>query len=258
MSDPKIVEVFDLLDNWRHLPSYQMERRADIFFALFLPAVLKEHCNRDFKSTLIPEFPLRRGTLDPQVPANIKNRSVKADYAAFTTDCQEVYLVELKTDLSSLNEDQIEYLETAKGIEVKNLLDGIICMSKKSDDHQKYVHLLHQLCDLGLIQVQDEVYEKAFPKVESGISDALDKVTNKVQPIENKAKIVYILPSRNTTKEKEKRLIEKVRNITACIITFEEFADVIESSGTLGERFAKSLRGWAKHPAGSLPPAKGP
>ena len=61
---------------------------------------------------------------------------MKVDYAAFTKDPQRVYFVELKTDLSSLEEDQIKYLETAKGIEVKNLLDGIIYMSKKSDYHQ--------------------------------------------------------------------------------------------------------------------------
>ena len=38
---PTIERVFKLLDNWRHLPDYQLERRADIFFALFLPEVLK-------------------------------------------------------------------------------------------------------------------------------------------------------------------------------------------------------------------------
>jgi len=31
-----INELFDLLDDWRNLPSYQLERRADIFFAIHL------------------------------------------------------------------------------------------------------------------------------------------------------------------------------------------------------------------------------
>lgn len=34
--------VFNLLDCWRHLPAYQLERCADIIFALFLPEVLQE------------------------------------------------------------------------------------------------------------------------------------------------------------------------------------------------------------------------
>ena len=32
--------VLELLDRWRHLPSYQLERRADVFFALYLPGIV--------------------------------------------------------------------------------------------------------------------------------------------------------------------------------------------------------------------------
>jgi hypothetical protein len=39
MSDT-ISKIFDNLDSWRHLPSYQLERRADIFFAAYLPELL--------------------------------------------------------------------------------------------------------------------------------------------------------------------------------------------------------------------------
>jgi hypothetical protein len=38
--DP-ITDLFDRLDAWRHFPNYQLERRADIFFALYLPEVLE-------------------------------------------------------------------------------------------------------------------------------------------------------------------------------------------------------------------------
>lgn len=34
--------LFDLLDDWRNLPSYQLERRADIFFALHLEIIIKK------------------------------------------------------------------------------------------------------------------------------------------------------------------------------------------------------------------------
>jgi len=33
----QIDTLFDRMDAWRHLPNYQLERRADIFFAMYLP-----------------------------------------------------------------------------------------------------------------------------------------------------------------------------------------------------------------------------
>ena len=30
---PELQNQFTLLDRWRHLPNYQLERRADVFFA---------------------------------------------------------------------------------------------------------------------------------------------------------------------------------------------------------------------------------
>ena len=37
-----IDRLFDRMDRWRHLPSYQLERRADLFFSLYLPEVLQK------------------------------------------------------------------------------------------------------------------------------------------------------------------------------------------------------------------------
>jgi len=36
-----IDNLFNLLDDWRTLPAYQLERRADIFFALYLDKILE-------------------------------------------------------------------------------------------------------------------------------------------------------------------------------------------------------------------------
>jgi len=35
-----IDELFDKLDEWRSLPAYQLERRADIFFAIYLKDII--------------------------------------------------------------------------------------------------------------------------------------------------------------------------------------------------------------------------
>ena len=253
MTNPTICNIFDQLDEWRHLPDYQLERRADIYFAMFLPNVLKVHCNLDTDSEIIPEFPLRHGTIGTKLRTNGEdgawpNQSVKVDYAAFTSDGSEVLLVELKTDMGSLNEKQISNLKKAKGIEFKRLVDGVLCIAKienmETKHRQKYIHLLARLSELGQVDFPDKVYKRAFPKVLSGIRGALGEVKNNVRPEGMKPRIVYILPQNSS----------KVKGVADCVITFEEFAKEAEKHGPLGERFAKSLRCWAKVDAGSAPP----
>ena len=39
----KIDTVFDSMDRWRHLPGYQLERRADLFFALYMAQASKRN-----------------------------------------------------------------------------------------------------------------------------------------------------------------------------------------------------------------------
>ena len=63
MADPTIGDLFDMLDTWRHFPKYQLERRADLYFALFLPDILESHYGVKFNREVIPEFPLRHATL---------------------------------------------------------------------------------------------------------------------------------------------------------------------------------------------------
>ena len=90
---PIIKQVFRLIDKWRHLPGYALERRADIFFALFLPEVLEKHCGIKVKLPLIPEFSIDKETEN--------NRYRQADYFALSENGQKGILVELKTNMAS-------------------------------------------------------------------------------------------------------------------------------------------------------------
>lgn len=77
----QIDQVFSLLDKWRNFPGYQLERRADIFFALYLKEIL------DYKfdyaaDLIIPEFPVRRGSIYNDGKSD--NKSVKIDYITFS------------------------------------------------------------------------------------------------------------------------------------------------------------------------------
>ena len=137
---PTISDLFCLLDKWRHLPNYQLERRADAFFALFLPEVLEEKCGIKIKQQLlIPEFPIDK---------NKNDRGHKqVDYFALSEDRRGI-LVELKTDSASKNKKQEKMLHrVAREKSLKCLLEDVkeIAQYKKGDSRQrrqKYVHLL--------------------------------------------------------------------------------------------------------------------
>ena len=94
-SEVSLEGVLCLLDRWRHLPAYQLERRADILFALFLPEVLATHFGLEAEPTIVPEFPIKQ-------PTNFRSKNV--DYFAYASDGKHSFLVELKTDKASVSE----------------------------------------------------------------------------------------------------------------------------------------------------------
>ena len=122
--DDKVGAVFDLLDEWRKFPNYQLERRADIFFAFYLPEVLGELEKCKIKG-LIPEFPVRKGLLPDCFKGNEgqENRSVKIDYLGFSSE--KAFLIELKTEDDSVNSKQIAYLCAAQKLGLQELWKGV-------------------------------------------------------------------------------------------------------------------------------------
>lgn len=77
----KIETIFQRMDDWRHLPDYRLERRADLFFSLYLPAVLEAGLGYPVLAQMLPEFPVRIGTIYPDVPTH---KSYKVDYLALS------------------------------------------------------------------------------------------------------------------------------------------------------------------------------
>ena len=119
---PTVGDVFELLNRWRHLPFYSLETRAAPFFALFLRDVLQAKFGTEIHETVIPEFPLRIGTLHDDE----RNLSKNVDYVAFSKDERTVYLVELKTDMDSKRDEQDDYLSKARDeIEFGRLVEGV-------------------------------------------------------------------------------------------------------------------------------------
>ena len=201
-----IDQVFRLMDRWRHLPDYQLERRADIFFALFLPEVLKEHFHLDQEPILIPEFPVKDRD---------DNRPHRVDYLALQVKggevCKRAFLVELKTDMGSRSEDQDRMLRCAASRGMRHLVLDVLDICEATDEKRKYVHLLKLLSDVGLLV---EYREDLWP-VERGFSERLRDVKAKVASRKGRwpsLEVVYVQPLRN-------------------VIDFDDFASILEKSG---------------------------
>lgn len=207
-----IDKLFTQLDEWRHLPAYQLERRADIFFAIYMQEIIKGKFKEDIEF-LIPEFPVRLGSVDTGIkPAN-HNLSFKIDYLAVSNKANRIFLIELKTDTGSRRPKQDEYLESAKRINIKELVKGVLTISDTSNSRKKYGNLLSELLRIGWI----------------------DKVSMKNTSHDYDITIVYIQPA-SPTPEKN-------------IITFDEIVSYLAGrQDDLTRRFVQSLHEWTTNP----------
>ena len=203
-----IKELFDLLDKWREYPNYQLERRADIFFAVHLPTLLNTQLGVKVID-IIPELPIRIGTIFPDIPIN---KSYKVDFAVFTED-RQVILVELKTDDGSTRESQYRYYYKSIEVGFPKIIEGILDILDATDYRPKYMTLVKNLKDLGCIEGGDGRYTPTM------------EYTFFPEP-------VFIKP--NKRPGDEGRVIE-FSNIIEC---FQN------QKGEVTERFLKSLKTW--------------
>jgi len=208
-----IDKIFANLDTWRHFPAYQLERRADIFFSIYLPEYLKSVRGYDVRS-VIPEFPIRVGTIHSK---KWVNKSFKIDYLITLRNPNQILFVELKTDQSSRRPKQDWYLKEARKAGMPALLDGLRKIYHATDSANKYRHLLRALKDAGLIR-------------------SIGKTTFDIIEDKYKISILYLQPKGRGKK----------------IITFIQLADFVgKNRDELSSRFSQSLREWAKRTPGA-------
>lgn len=210
-----IAAIFNNMDTWRHFPAYQLERRADIFFSIYLPEVLADKFHTEIEG-IIPEFPVHIGTI-----SNIAtNKSFKIDYLAKARNNNRLIFVELKTDEGSRRITQDWYLEQAMLVGMAKLLDGLRKICQATTSKKKYNYLLGLLDEMGLIHLESS---EAFT----------------INPVEYSIDIVYIQPNNPYGQEN--------------VITFKYFSQIVERHGDqVSLRFAESLRRWADTKAGEL------
>ncbi len=155
--------ILDLLDSWRELPAYQLERRADVFFAAYLPQFLSHKFCKPVSEILIPEFPFHLKSLYPDKPRK-KDDSCRLDYLALSVDLADAYFIELKTDLRSVGKPQKQRMADAKAAGFQALLEGVkkivgACTNTTADSTslQKYCCLLKLLEKNSLISLPENL-----------------------------------------------------------------------------------------------------
>jgi len=67
--------VFHQLDRWRYLPDYQLERRINIFFSVYLKDVVEKEMRVALEDEIIPEFPIKKDLIWPERPTNTSVKS---------------------------------------------------------------------------------------------------------------------------------------------------------------------------------------
>jgi hypothetical protein len=239
--DTDIAEALALLGGWRHLPAYRLESRTDVFFALFMRQVIEQRMGVALRRTMIPEFPLRRGTLWGE-DTDGANASTKVDYALFSQDERSVFFVELKTDQASRRDEQDAYLVQGTRCGFRKLVDGVLKIAHATESRytRKYLHLLRALEGLGFLKVPAATYDHAFPEIRVGLGEAVRRIENLVDDVAVQVHVLYVQPIANAPKT----------------IGFEEFAKVAEARSGVGRLFAASLRDWVRA-AGDVDPRAG-
>ena len=231
-----IEAVFTLLDRWRHFPAYQLERRADIFFAVYLKAIVEAFVGEPLLDTVIPELPIKRDLIWPERKSS---QSVKVDYALFPRSRDRVYFVELKTDAGSRREDQDTYLTRAKAIGFRAILAGLLDINLATKAYQKYYHLIATLADLGFFALPGDIEAYLFPKPRRGLTKRLHDI--ELVSIDPAIDVIYVQPEATDGDR---------------VISFADFAaHVRKNDDPLSQLFAEHLMRW-RTAAGALPPGR--
>lgn len=225
-----IETLFTRLDSWRHLPNYQLERRADLFFSLYLKEVLEEKLGFEVSEHIIPEFPIRIGCIFPNTPID---KSYKIDYVAFSKCGKKGILIKLKTEAMSRREKQDDYLNACCRTGMPKILTGVIDIFKVTNAKRKYFTLLEYLEMTRQIAIPLKL--RQIMQADNLIGSTA--ASNEIQIISevDELNVIYIQPRKEKNNE----------------ISFDEFANVVKRhEDTVSQRFAKSLIDWASVVAG--------
>ncbi len=226
----QIDTLFNRMDAWRHLPNYQIERRADLFFSLYLPEVLEARLGLPVSDMIIPEFPVRIGTIYPDIPID---KSYKIDYVVLSSDADKAIFVGLKTEGQSRRDNQDKYLIASREAGFRALLAGVLDIFRATHSKEKYFVLLELLESVGQLRIPPEMKRIMSLPNPRGVTEASRAV--EISTSVSESKIVYVQPYGEENN----------------VISFEHFRDVVQKhDDPFSQRFAQSLTEWTAFKAG--------
>lgn len=244
-----VNDLLILLDDWRHFPAYQLERRVDLFIGFLLPRVISSLFAPANDLTVIPEFPLHKGKLG--VSKQDDNRTVNVDFAVFSKrPGRRVFFLELKTDAKSLHAMQLNRMARARDVGLSDILEGVREAGLASRDKRKYAQLVWALHDVGCV---DSRLEFEDLRLDEHSRPALTAHFRRLEFVEDwttvAPELLLVVPTRDCTKDLPKRICQKFT-----IIDFADLAREVRGEGDLGAFLARHLEEWATHKAGYANP----
>ena len=229
-----INSLFDKMDAWRHFPNYQLERRADLFFALYLPEVLEAKLGFSIRQELAPEFPVRIGTIYPKIQSH---KSYKIDYLALSADADKAVFVELKTEGLSRRPEQDKYLAAARDVGLYRLLEGLLDIFRATNSKRKYFCLLEHLEVMGLLRIPLTMKDLMAGPNFRGVNE--ESLEIQITSCPTDCVMIYVQP----------------RGAGSDVVCFRDFAVVVQKhDDPVSRRFAESLSKWAEVEAGENAP----
>lgn len=231
--DDIINTIFIQLNRWRNLPNYQLERRTDIFFSLYLQDLIMFKTGSMVCPIIVPEFPIKRELVCPGYKTN---KSIKIDYVAFGTN-GTVYYTELKTDVNSRRVSQDDYMDTCVSIGFSRIINGLKDIFIATSSKQKYYQLFELLQTAEVISLPAGLKE--------AVASDNSEIISLIKCIELKrefpeSKIVYIQPHQEKDTENKH------------FIGFEDIVEVLKGrNDEFSRAFSEYLLKW-RSPAGAI------
>jgi len=147
--DIELKQLFDNLQKWQKFPKYQLERRLDIFFTIYLKEIIEGCLGKPVLDWIIPEFPILISKFPDEKEVGEKEtlHSCNIDYVMFTED-KGILLIELKTDMNSKGVKQEKRMQAVKdqlndgSVRFDNLIKHIEDIKEGSHQKPKYEALL--------------------------------------------------------------------------------------------------------------------
>ena len=228
--------LFELLTDNKKFPSYQAERRIDIFINLFLEEIIRNEYSDSKISFVAPEFPLKTSEISKK--GKEYHRSTKVDYLCKRTlpeSSSTILLIELKTDATSYNPIQHQIYRNYNTWEkcVTGLKEIIMKGKLTFTNRLKYFYLVYTLVQKELLASQDCIdtlkvtYDRlsAIPANEItqrekiSFSSDFSSYLKNVEPVDLKTQVLYIGPKEIGENVKFKKFRDR-------LVEVEEFENI--------------------------------